>query len=140
MKLFSIALVLLGSICIGAASAQNVVTVNVGIKQTLCAQTSIAQVNSKQASLYEALSVYPNPAMESITIAIAETMQTKSLEITISNVLGQTVWSDAAEASTDVRKTDMRKEISIAFLPQGIYCIRVLLGGVAAMRTVVVQR
>ncbi len=135
MKLFPIALVLLGSICIGVASAQNVVTVNVGIKQTLCAQTSVAQANSKRSSLYETLSVYPNPAMESITIAIAETMQAKSLEITISNVLGQTVWSEATEASTDIRK-----EIIIAFLPQGIYCVRVLFGGVVAMRTVVVQR
>ncbi|MCL2131215.1 MAG: C10 family peptidase [Lentimicrobiaceae bacterium] len=90
-------------------------------------------INEVQAGI-EAMSVYPNPATDKVEIRI-ETASPESIQLTISDVLGRTVYTSQSAQPAQ----QYREEIDVSSLARGVYFLRIATSQGNTVRKVVLR-
>ncbi|WP_425420961.1 T9SS type A sorting domain-containing protein [Phaeodactylibacter xiamenensis] len=89
-------------------------------------ETNMGVVNTVNHTLFEDISVFPNPARESATIALT-LKQAAPVQLNVFNATGQSVWSAVSEEPAGFQTVS----IPVSHLPAGTYWLQVQTPGTA---------
>ncbi len=98
------------------------------ITKTINVNTGIAGVNGQNTAMH----IYPNPAGNSTTVEF--TSDEHSVQLTLVNVLGQTLYSETLKPST---ADNYRTDLDLSLLPAGVYEVVITTASYSAAKEVI---
>jgi PKD repeat protein len=102
-------------------------TVTLVVSNGTCSDTITQLVDTKilaginELSVFSAMSVYPNPARDMVTLSINSAKQMNGCAVTLNNVLGQSAYNNNIDLTSGTNKLD----INVSGLAAGIYFITI---------------
>jgi Secretion system C-terminal sorting domain/CARDB len=114
----------------GTNAVTDIASQNFGI---LMLEATLSTTTAVSKELMNSVSLYPNPSVGEITLDIQGAKAQNGLQVEVSNLLGQRVYTGSA-------RDNFRNKLNLSHLSNGLYTVKVSNGNEYMMRTITINK